>query len=84
MSLESGNVKEKLNSAIEKLFTLKPLINKSLKTSRHDFGIEEEEKDTIIYDRCTFEIEIKRNTFITCNSTQAFKFKCRLLNIVLL
>lgn len=62
---ESKVIKEKLDKAFKKLWTLDRLDRKSQKTSNYNFGVEE----PFINDRGTFYIKLGAST-IKCNACE--------------
>ncbi len=83
---QSLDIKERLDLAFKKLFTLKALKKPSLTTSHYHFGIETEEQD-IVYDRCHVDIRIKPDYFLTCKKNRSKKknsFNSILINMYML
>lgn len=64
-NVESKVVKEKLDKAFKKLWTLDRLDQKSLRTSKYNFGVEK----PFINDRGTFYIKLGAST-IKCTTSE--------------
>ena len=58
------DINEILDKALKKLFTLKDIKSKEVKTSQYDFGIHE----PVVQDRCTLHIELRPDFVLKCNS----------------